>query len=154
MNFIIHKPIISALIFIALFELFFQYQYTTLTYIICVYILLKAFGLTDIIKRYSRKIINRLFNKHLDSLKKNLLDIEIMFKDENGVLEARYYFQKDRQDYLASVTKTSENMVIWLFGDNMEISPLKFESKPFYVTKANIIKYLETVHFDKPVVWQ
>jgi hypothetical protein len=149
MNFILNKPIIAALIFIVLFELYFQHQHFVLAYLLCVYIILKSFGLTDVIKRFVKKIIQMMFNKHLDNLKKNLLDIEIMFKDENGVLEARYYFQKNKNDYLVSVTKDSDKITILLYGEEIVNSPLIFIDDSFHVTKPMIIKYLEVNYFDK-----
>lgn len=151
LKYIINNPVISAVLFILMFQYIFQYHITIYIYIMLLYVALKILGVTKYIKKYINMIYKKISNLAKEiiqdyCLKKVIHPINITTRNSDGNIEGFYMISKKYQWYYVSVKKNTKevHIRIWrLSSQNEKSKPTEMTTTPFYINLENVTNYIE-----------
>lgn len=150
MRIILKYPILATLLFILLFEFIFQHNMFLLLYFALIYVAISTAGYIKPIRRILlatyKKILKWLTTKPKAS---NNSEIDIIFRNENGLVEGNFYVKSVDKSYLIKAVRDYDNLEVRVrindvTNQKADIKVLSFDD--FYITKNAVLsrvkKYL------------
>ena len=153
LKFIINRPLMSMVMFVLSFEMVFESHMLACLYVILLYVVLKATGLTKRIKRLAKVGYFKLLKKSKELLIFYTLKIyrlDLTHRNIDGTIDGIYMYYKGKKGYWVFVKKTNKEitMKIWdIKYIDLKTKPIVLKGKPFFINYENVTDYLNNVNF-------
>ena len=148
MKFILNYPIVATLLFIISFEIIFQHNMFFLAYLALIYITLKTLGITNLIKKQSEASYKKL----LRWIRQENKRVDVIFKNEYGMVEGNFYVKEQGDHYLIKATRDRKRKAVTIrinktHGRRRQMVIL--HAPDFYITRNSVLKYLQENYFNQ-----